>query len=102
MHCLFHNRFRSLYVTTSLFNMPNTKTILKALIALSAWSFLILGLFKLHGQHEQQHSFTAGQLSGRFLLQKDARYNIEATSTTTDRIPIVDNRAGKNRVYCLE
>lgn len=82
--------------------MPNAKTILKVLIALSAWSFLILGLFKLHGQHEQQHSFTAGQLSGRFLLQKDSRYNVEATSTTTDRIPydvLVDNRAGTKRQY---
>lgn len=79
--------------------MPNVKTTLKVMIALCAWSFLILGLFKLHGQNEQHHAYGGGQLSsGRFLLQKDSRYNIDATSTTTDRIPydvLVDNRAGK-------
>lgn len=70
------------------------------LIALSTWSCLMLGLFKLHGQHETQRgTFTVGQMGGRFLLQKDSRYaNAETTSTTTDRIPydvLVDNRAGE-------
>lgn len=81
--------------------MPNVKYTLKVMLALSVWSFVMLGLFKLHGRGDARSggAFGASQLSGRFLLQKDSRYgSMEPTSTTTDRIPydvLVDNRASE-------
>lgn len=79
--------------------MPNSKSILKLIFALGVWSFVVIGLFKLHGNNvilEESHQVP---LSGRLLLQKDMRFNFEATSTTTDRIlphdVLVDSRQGK-------
>lgn len=78
--------------------MPNSKTILKFIFGLGVWSFVVLGLFKLHGQHIILTNHPQAPLSGRLLLQKDSRY-FEATSTTTDRIPpldvLIDSRQGK-------
>lgn len=77
--------------------MINRKLILKFIFALGIWSFLLLGLFKLHETHVIELEQPAGQLNVRLLLQKDNRY-IDATSTTTDRIipadVLIDNRQG--------
>lgn len=83
--------------------MPNSKTILKFFFALGVWSFLVIGLFRIHGQNvllSQEHP--SAPLSGRLLLQKENRY-FEATSTTTDRIDdvLIDNRQGKLLVNLL-
>lgn len=79
--------------------MPNSKSILKVLFALGVWSFLVIGLVKLHGNNVMLEEYPQAPLSGRLLLQKDNRFNFEATSTTTDRIlphdVLVDSRQGK-------
>lgn len=78
--------------------MPNSKTILKFFFALGVWSFVVIGLFKLHGQHVILQEHPQAPMNGRLLLQKEIRY-FEATSTTTDRIlphdVLIDNRQGK-------
>lgn len=76
--------------------MPNSKTILKFFFALGVWSFLVIGLFRIHGQNVLMHEHQQAPLNGRLLLQKENRY-YEATSTTTDRIDdvLIDNRQGK-------
>lgn len=79
--------------------MPNSKSILKLIFALGVWSFVVIGLFKLHGNNVILEESPQVPLSGRLLLQKDMRFNFEATSTTTDRIlphdVLVDSRQGK-------
>lgn len=79
--------------------MPNSKTILKFFFALGVWSFLVIGLFRIHGQNVLLQEHPPAPLSGRLLLQKENRY-FEATSTTTDRIDdvLIDNRQGKIRL----
>lgn len=77
--------------------MPNSKTILKFFFALGVWSFLVIGLIKLHGTHVDYENHPPLAMSGRLLLQKENRY-FEATSTTTDRLlpfdVLTDNRQG--------
>lgn len=82
--------------------MPNSKSILKVIFALSVWSFVVIGLVKLHNNNVIIEDYAQGQLNGRLLLQKESRFNFDGTSTTTDRIlppeVLVDNRQGKNCV----
>lgn len=84
--------------------MPNSKSILKVIFALGVWSFLVIGLVKLHGNNVMLEEYPQAPLSGRLLLQKDNRFNFEATSTTTDRIlphdVLVDSRQGESRCHC--
>lgn len=82
--------------------MPNSKTILKFFFALGVWSFVVIGLFKIHGQNVLLKEHPPAPLSGRLLLQKENRY-FEATSTTTDRIDdvLIDNRQGNNHACIL-
>lgn len=86
------------------YKMINRKLILKFIFALGVWSFLLLGLFKLHETHVIELETPSGQFNGRLLLQKDNRY-VEATSTTTDRfIPadvLIDNRQGMFNSFFL-
>lgn len=77
--------------------MLNRKFILKILFALGIWSFVLLGLYKIHDYQvvEFEHLPKIAK-NGRLLLQKDNRY-VEATSTTTDQqiLPndvLTDNR----------
>lgn len=76
--------------------MRHSRIILRIIFALGVWSFVLIGLFKLHGNHVVLQHHIDTPLSGRFLLQKDNKY-IEATSTTTDHMPydiLIDNRQG--------
>lgn len=81
--------------------MPKSRVILKILFSLSVWSFVMIGLFKLHGNNVILQEHVPVPISGRLLLQKDNKY-MDPTSTTTDRnVPadvLVDNRTGKLRV----
>lgn len=75
----------------------SSKTILKFFFGLGVWSFVVIGLFKLHGQNVILQDHPQVPVSGRLLLQKENRY-FEGTSTTTDRIlphdVLIDNRQG--------
>lgn len=79
--------------------MASSKIILKVLFSLCVWSFVIIGLFKMHGNNIVPQEYVTAQLSGRILLQKDMLRYGEVTSTTTDRFDpseiLVDNRTGK-------
>lgn len=79
--------------------MPNSKSILKILFALGVWSFVVIGLVKIHTNNIVLDDYPPAPMSGRLLLQKESRFNLEATSTTTDRIlpldVLVDSRQGK-------
>lgn len=78
--------------------MPNSKSILKILFALGVWSFVVIGLFKIHSNNIVLEDYQQAPMSGRLLLQKESKFNLEATSTTTDRIlpldVLVDSRQG--------
>lgn len=69
------------------------------MFALGVWSLVVIGLVKLHGNNVMLEEYPQGAMSGRLLLQKDNRFNFEATSTTTDRVlphdVLVDSRQGK-------
>lgn len=82
--------------------MPNSKSILKILFALGVWSFVVIGLFKIHSNNIVLEDYPQAPMSGRLLLQKDSKFNFEATSTTTDRIlpldVLIDSRQGKQFV----
>ncbi|KAH8289253.1 uncharacterized protein [Drosophila kikkawai] len=75
--------------------MAHSKVILKILFSLCVWSFVIIGLFKMHGTNLVPQEYQQVPLNGRILLQKDMRY-AETTSTTTDHFDpseiLVDNR----------
>lgn len=79
--------------------MPNSKSILKILFALGVWSFVVIGLFKIHSNNIILEDYPQAPMNGRLLLQKDLKFNFEATSTTTDRIlpvdVLVDSRQGE-------
>lgn len=79
--------------------MPNSKSILKILFALGVWSFVVIGLFKMHSNNIILEDYPQAPMNGRLLLQKDLKFNFEATSTTTDRIlpvdVLVDSRQGE-------
>lgn len=79
--------------------MPNSKSILKILFALGVWSFVVIGLVKIHTNNIVLEDYPAAPMSGRLLLQKESKFNMEATSTTTDRIlpldVLVDSRQGE-------
>lgn len=80
--------------------MLNPKSIIKVLCALSVWSFVVIGLVKLHSQHVIVDEYNPhAPLSGRLLLQKDNKMFLEATSTTTDKIlpheVLIDSRQGE-------
>lgn len=79
--------------------MPNSKSILKILFALGVWSFVVIGLVKIHTNNIVLEDYPPAPMSGRLLLQKESKFNLEATSTTTDRIlpldVLVDSRQGK-------
>lgn len=79
--------------------MPNSKSILKILFALGVWSFVVIGLVKIHSNNMILDDYQQIPMSGRLLLQKDSKFNFEATSTTTDRIlpsdVLVDRRQGE-------
>lgn len=86
--------------------MPNSKSILKILFALGVWSFVVIGLFKIHSNNIVLEDYPQAPMSGRLLLQKDSKFNFEATSTTTDRVlpldVLIDSRQGKkNSIYSL-
>lgn len=72
--------------------------IIKFLFALGVWSFLLLGLLKLHSNRVILEENIQSGINGRLLLQKDGRYQ-EATSTTTEKfLPLdvlIDNRTSK-------
>lgn len=73
---------------------------MKVLLSLCVWSFVIIGLFKMHGTNIVSQEYSAVPLSGRILLQKDILRYAETTSTTTDRFDpseiLVDNRTGES------
>ncbi|XP_059607716.1 uncharacterized protein LOC132255627 [Phlebotomus argentipes] len=74
----------------------SSRMIMKFLFALGVWSFLLLGLLKLHSNRViLEEDIQSGINNGRLLLQKDGRYQ-EATSTTTEKfLPLdvlIDNR----------
>jgi len=79
--------------------MAHSKVILKILFSLCVWSFVIIGLFKMHGTNLVPQEYQQVPLNGRILLQKDIRY-AETTSTTTDHFDpseiLVDNRTGEH------
>jgi hypothetical protein len=81
-----------------------TRVVFKFLFALSVWSFLLLGLFKLHGDSVQRHDHgKQAPINGRLLLQKDNKWSADQTSTTAERLVsamsvddvLVDNRVGE-------
>ena len=79
--------------------MINTKSILKFLFGLCVWSFVVIGLIKLHSDQRVRHDEQPETLinNGRLLLQKENKY-IEATSTTNDYLIadiLVDRRTGE-------
>lgn len=79
--------------------MPNSKSILKILFALGIWSFVVIGLVKIHTNNIVLEDYPQAPMNGRLLLQKESKFNLDATSTTTDRIlpldVLVDSRQGK-------
>lgn len=80
--------------------MPNSKSILKILFALGVWSFVVIGLVKIHSNNMVLDDYQSQMpMNGRLLLQKDMKFNFEATSTTTERIlpldVLIDSRQGK-------
>lgn len=81
--------------------MPNSKSILKILFGLGVWSFVVIGLFKIRSSNIVLDDYQQAPMSGRLLLQKESKFNFEATSTTTDRVlpldVLIDSRQGK---YC--
>lgn len=91
--------------------MPNSKSILKILFALGVWSFVVIGLFKMHSNNIVLEDYPQAPMSGRLLLQKESKFNFEATSTTTDRVlpldVLIDSRQGNDtsfstsHVFCL-
>lgn len=84
--------------------MLNQKFILKILFALGIWSFVLLGLYKIHDYQVVEFERLPNiAKNGRLLLQKDNKYG-EATSTTTDQqiLPadvLIDNRQGELVFY---
>lgn len=76
--------------------MSSSKIILKILFTLCVWSFVVIGLFKIHDSHIISQDYVNVPINGRILLQKQNQYNMDLTSTTTDRFDpfeiLVDNR----------
>lgn len=83
--------------------MPNSKSILKILFALGVWSFVVIGLFKMHSNNIVLEDYPQAPMSGRLLLQKESKFNFEATSTTTDRVlpldVLIDSRQGNDTSF---
>ena len=79
--------------------MSSSKIILKILFTLCVWSFVMLGLFKIHDGQMVSQEYVSVPINGRIILQKENKYGIDLTSTTTDRFDpyeiLVDNRTGK-------
>lgn len=80
--------------------MTKSKSILKILFALGVWSFVVIGLVKIHTNNMVLDDYQSQMpMNGRLLLQKDMKFNFEATSTTTERIlpmdVLIDSRQGK-------
>lgn len=86
--------------------MARTKVILKILFTLCVWSFVIIGVFKMHGTNIVPQEYAAVPMSGRILLQNDMLRYAETTSTTTDRFDpseiLVDNRTGKRGTFQIK
>lgn len=84
-------------------NMPNSKSILKLMFALGVWSFVVIGLVKLHGHNVILDEYPQAPLSGRLLLQKDSKTFFDATSTTTDKVlpydVLIDSRQGECTLF---
>lgn len=92
--------------------MAHSKVILKILFSLCVWSFVIIGLFKMHGTnlvpqdyHQVPQEYQQLPLNSRSLLQKDMLRYAETTSTTTDHFDpseiLVDNRTGECRLMMM-
>lgn len=67
---------------------------------MGVWSFVVIGLVKIHSNNMVLDDYQSQMpMNGRLLLQKDMKFNFEATSTTTDRIlpldVLIDSRQGK-------
>lgn len=80
------------------------RLIWKFLLGLGVWSFVVIGLFKLHTNNVilNDEDAMSSVNSGRLLLQKDFRF-AEATSTTTEKfMPVdvlIDNRTSEYYSY---